>query len=199
MAFAVPMRISEAMAMMAPAPAHTPSMAAMIGCGAARIALTSSPVMRVKSRSPLVSISVSGLMISNTSPPEQKLPPAPVIDDRLDAFVAGGGAKNIAELGVAFEGQRILALRTIERDGRDRALDRKAHMLRRVAGERQRYRIGARHRGSSPAIEARAEILVLARSRISTRFRPAKARKKSRRSSPHARAPWRETRGALRA
>jgi hypothetical protein len=37
----------EAMAMMAPAPAHTPSMAATMGCGQARMALTSSPVMRV--------------------------------------------------------------------------------------------------------------------------------------------------------
>ena len=34
--------------MMAPAPTQTPSSAAMIGCGQARIALTRSPVMRVK-------------------------------------------------------------------------------------------------------------------------------------------------------
>ena len=66
------------MAMIAPAPAQTPSIAATIGCGQARIALTSSPVMRVKASSPAVSISTSGPMISNTSPPEQKLPPAPV-------------------------------------------------------------------------------------------------------------------------
>ena len=72
------MRMSDAMARMAPAPAHTPSIAAMIGCGQARIALTTSPVMRVKSSSSAVSISTSGSMISNTSPPEQKLPPAPV-------------------------------------------------------------------------------------------------------------------------
>ena len=64
--------------MIAPAPAQTPSTAAMIGCGQARIALTTSPVIRVKSSSSAVFILVSGSMISNTSPPEQKLPPAPV-------------------------------------------------------------------------------------------------------------------------
>ena len=35
--------------------------------------------MRVNSSRPAVSISTSGPMISNTSPPEQKLPPAPVM------------------------------------------------------------------------------------------------------------------------
>ena len=40
--------------------------------------LTTSPVMRVKSSSSTVFILVSGSMISNTSPPEQKLPPLPV-------------------------------------------------------------------------------------------------------------------------
>ena len=39
---------------------------------------TTSPVMRVKSSSSTVLILVSGSMISNTSPPEQKLPPLPV-------------------------------------------------------------------------------------------------------------------------
>ena len=82
--------------MMAPAPAHTPSIAAMIGCGAARIDLTSSPVMRVKSSSPLVSISVSGLMISNTSPPEQKLPPAPVITIALTLLSRAAARKMFA-------------------------------------------------------------------------------------------------------
>ena len=43
-------RRSLAMAMIAPAPAQTPSTAAMIGCGQARIARTRSPVMRVKSQ-----------------------------------------------------------------------------------------------------------------------------------------------------
>src|SRR5436305_1459828 len=42
-----------------------------------RIARTRSPVIRVKRRSPASSIRVRGPMISWTSPPEQKLPPAP--------------------------------------------------------------------------------------------------------------------------
>ena len=71
-------RMSDAMAMIAPAPAQMPSTAAMIGCGQARIAFTRSPVMRVKAVRPLVSIFTSGPMISNTSPPDEKLPPAPV-------------------------------------------------------------------------------------------------------------------------
>ena len=44
------------MARIAPAPAHTPSMAATIGCGQARIALTSSPVMRVNASRSAVAI-----------------------------------------------------------------------------------------------------------------------------------------------
>jgi hypothetical protein len=66
------------MARISPAPAQTPSIAATIGCGQARIALTRLPVMVVKASSPLVSFSRSGPMISNTSPPEEKLPSAPV-------------------------------------------------------------------------------------------------------------------------
>ena len=79
---AVPRRRSDAMARIAPAPAHTPSTAATMGCGQARIALTRSPVMRVNASSPGMSparcIATRGPMISWTSPPEQKLPPAPV-------------------------------------------------------------------------------------------------------------------------
>ncbi|SUV85748.1 Uncharacterised protein [Bordetella pertussis] len=74
----VPSRMSEASAIIAPAPAHTPSTAATMGCGHARMALTRSPVMRVKSSSSGMLMRVSGPMISCTSPPEQKLPPAPV-------------------------------------------------------------------------------------------------------------------------
>ena len=70
-------RRSEAIATIAPAPTQMPSIAATIGCGQARIALTRSPVIRVKSSRPGMSISVSGPMISWTSPPELKLPPAP--------------------------------------------------------------------------------------------------------------------------
>src|SRR5215831_18299706 len=92
-AHGVPSRISLAIAKIAPAPAHTPSTAAMIGCGQARMALTTSPVMRVKSRSCTAPISISGLMISNTSPPEQKLPPAPVTTNALTAFSLAAARK----------------------------------------------------------------------------------------------------------
>ena len=75
------------MARIAPAPAQTPSTAAMIGCGQARIALTTSPVMRVNvEQLRACPSSISGAMISNTSPPEQKLPPAPVTTKALTAL-----------------------------------------------------------------------------------------------------------------
>jgi len=81
----VAMRRSLAMARMAPAPAQTPSTAAMIGCGQARMALTRSPVMRVKFISPTMSMATSGPMMSCTSPPEQKLSPAPLSTTTLAA------------------------------------------------------------------------------------------------------------------
>ena len=83
---AVPTRRSLAIARIAPAPAQTPSSAATIGCGQARIALTRSPVIRVKASSPGISIPVNGPMISWTSPPELKLPPAPAITTALTSF-----------------------------------------------------------------------------------------------------------------
>ena len=92
----VPMRMSDAIATMAPAPAQMPSTAATIGCGAARIALTSSPVMRVKAVSPFVPISTSGPMISNTSPPDEKLPPAPAITTAFTASSFWQAAKKSA-------------------------------------------------------------------------------------------------------
>jgi len=64
------------MATIAPAPAHTPSTAATIGCGQARMFFTRSPVMRVNISSSGAASCTSGPMISCTSPPEQKLPPA---------------------------------------------------------------------------------------------------------------------------
>jgi hypothetical protein len=70
-------RRSAAIAMIAPAPTQMPSIAATIGCGQPRIALTRSPVMRVKLSSSGMLILVSGPMISCTSPPEEKFPPAP--------------------------------------------------------------------------------------------------------------------------
>ena len=75
-------RRSDAMARMAPAPAQTPSTAATIGAGQARMARTSPPVMRVNASRPAVSptsaMATRGPMISCTSPPEQKSPPVPV-------------------------------------------------------------------------------------------------------------------------
>ena len=82
----VPSRKSEASAIIAPAPAHTPSTAATIGCGQCRIALTRSPVIRVNARSSGIVIRVSGPMISWTSPPEQKLPPAPSMTTTLTSL-----------------------------------------------------------------------------------------------------------------
>ena len=84
------------MARIAPAPAHTPSMAATIGCGQARIALITSPVMRVNASSSAVAILISGSMISNTSPPEQKLPPAPQMTNALTAFSLAAARKRSA-------------------------------------------------------------------------------------------------------
>ncbi len=74
LAAGVPSRMSQNSAIMAPAPTQMPSTAAIIGCGQARMALTRSPVMRVKSMRPCMSRSSSGPMMSCTSPPEQKLP-----------------------------------------------------------------------------------------------------------------------------
>ena len=56
----VPRRRSLASAIIAPAPAHTPSMAATMGCGQARMALTSAPVMRVNASNSGMVIFVSG-------------------------------------------------------------------------------------------------------------------------------------------
>ena len=79
---AVPTRMSLAMASMAPAPTQMPSTAATMGCGQARIDFTRSPVIRVNASSPSWSaalrIRTRGPMMSCTSPPLQKLPPAPV-------------------------------------------------------------------------------------------------------------------------
>ena len=80
---AVPSRMSQARAIMAPAPAQMPSMAPITGCGQLRMVLTRLPVMRVNSSNSGMLIFVSGPMISCTSPPEQKLPPAPVTTTAL--------------------------------------------------------------------------------------------------------------------
>ena len=64
LASGVAIRRSAKSAIIAPAPTQTPSTAAMTGCGQARIALTRSPVMRVKASSPFMSRVSSGPMMS---------------------------------------------------------------------------------------------------------------------------------------
>jgi hypothetical protein len=41
-----------------------------------------------------------------------------------------GGAKDVADLGVALEGERVLLVRPVQRQGRDLAVDYKAQVLR---------------------------------------------------------------------
>ena len=89
----VPSRMSAASAIMAPAPAQMPSIAAMMGCGHSRMALIRLPVMRVNSSISGIVICVNGPMISCTSPPEQKLPPAPVSTTTLTSL-ASSSARN---------------------------------------------------------------------------------------------------------
>ena len=125
-----PKRMSLAIARIAPAPAHTPSTAATIGCGQARIAQTRSPVMRVNLNRPCASILVSGPMISCTSPPEQKLPPAPVSTTALTAPRLLERAERVAQLGIALESQRVLALGAVERDRRNAVRERPQEMRR---------------------------------------------------------------------
>ena len=72
--------------------------------------------MRVKRSSPRMSISVSGPMMSRTSPPEQKLPASPAITTALHVVVVGERAEVVAQRGVGLEGQRVLALRADQRD-----------------------------------------------------------------------------------
>ncbi len=119
----VPRRRSAKSAIIAPAPTQTPSTAATTGCGQARIALTRSPVMRVKASSPFMSRVSSGPMISCTSPPEEKLPP---FDAKTTALMssAEASARNVSrKLGVRLEGQRVLPLGPRQRDDGDGAVD----------------------------------------------------------------------------
>ena len=78
LALGAAMRMSQAAAMTAPAPATVPLRAPTIGRRQAIIERMSAPVARVNSRRPRASVSNSLPMISSTSPPEQKARPAPV-------------------------------------------------------------------------------------------------------------------------
>ncbi len=80
--------------------------------------------------SPLRCISTSGPMISCTSPPEQKLPPAPVITTLLTLVRIDEVAERVAQLGVGLERQRVLALGPVERDRRDLAVQLPHEVLR---------------------------------------------------------------------
>ena len=70
--------------------------------------------MRVKSSSSGMLIFVSGPMISCTSPPEQKLPPAPVSTTAFTSVALLQRAEQVAQLGVGVEGQRVLALGPVQ-------------------------------------------------------------------------------------
>ena len=115
-------RISEAIARIAPAPAQTPSTAAMIGCGQWRIALTRSPVMRVKARRS--GIFMLGQRLDDLEHVAARAEIAALAGQHDGAHVRGVDevAKQIAQLRVGFEGQRVLALGTVEPDRRDAAI-----------------------------------------------------------------------------
>ena len=135
---AVPRRMSEAMAMIAPAPAQTPSIAAMIGCGQARIALTRSPVMRVKaSSSPCVIFDQRADDLVHVAAGAE-IAAGAGDDERLESLSLRGGAEQVAQLGVAVEGQRVLLVGPVERDRRDLAVDREVDVPGLDSGKRQR-------------------------------------------------------------
>ena len=77
----------------------------------------------------------SGPMISCTSPPEQKLSPAP--GDHHGVHVGGvlQLAEQVAQLGVRLEGQRVLALGPVQRDGGHAVLHLPEEVLGAVAGQ----------------------------------------------------------------
>jgi hypothetical protein len=87
--------MSAAMAMIAPAPTQMPSTAAITGFPQWIIALTRSPVIRVKASRPFMSMPTSGPMMSCTSPPEEKFPP---FGPNTTAFTssAPGSARNVS-------------------------------------------------------------------------------------------------------
>ena len=129
-AAAVPIRMSDAMAMIAPAPAQTPSIAAMIGCGQARIAFTTSPVILVKSSSSVVAHLGQRLDDLEHVAAGAEVAARAGDDDGLDLLVLRRGAEQVDDLGVAVEGQRILLVGPVERQRRDLAVDREAHVAR---------------------------------------------------------------------
>ena len=117
------------------------------------------------------SVRVSGPMISCTSPPEQKFPPAPVSTTALIAVVLQL-AEKIAQLRIRVESERVLARGPVEGDQPDSVLHFPQEMPWRPSTG------SPRRRGSSPwraAAGARPA-------------RGAKARRGARRSTARARA-----------
>ena len=86
--------------------------------------------MRVNFRSSSLPMRVSGPMISCTSPPEQKFPPAPVMTSDFTSRARAKTAEQIAQLGIGIKRQRILALRAIQRHNADLILQTPEEMLR---------------------------------------------------------------------
>ena len=135
-------RMSDAIAMMAPAPAQMPSTAAITGCGQARIALTRSPVIRVKAVRPLVSILHQWADDLEHVAAGRKIAAGAGDDDGLHLLVHRAGAEEIRQFAVALEGQRIFALGTVQGHGGDAVDHGQQEMLRRIIGQRQRDGIG---------------------------------------------------------
>src|SRR5947207_13296191 len=110
-------------------------------------------------------------------------------DERFNRLLLRRRAKQVRELRVTVEGERILLIRPVEGDGGDLAVDRKANMAGLVGSKRQRDRIGCAHRGTPLPIALRAEALVLARSRISVSISsPERSASMSAIQSPFSRA-----------
>ncbi len=115
----VAMRKSDAMAMIAPAPAAMPSTAEMIGLPQWSIALTRSPVMRVKASSSFI---VHGDQRADDVvhvAAGTEIAAVGQEHDGVDVVGVGQRAKRVAQLGIGFEGQRIFALGPVQLDDGD--------------------------------------------------------------------------------
>ena len=87
--------------------------------------------MRVNISSSGAFNSISGPMISCTSPPEQKLSPAPCTSTTFTSSAWLQALEQVAQLGIRREGQRVLALGPVQRDGADAVLARATGNVRR--------------------------------------------------------------------
>ena len=125
--------------MIAPAPAQTPSIAATIGCGQARIALTRSPVMRVN-----ISRSGHAHLRQRADDLVHVAARAEVVAGALDddrAHVAGlrqRAERDRASSAYGVERQRVLALGAVERDDADVGRERPADVTRGKPASRAR-------------------------------------------------------------